>query len=278
MKTIIVATDYSSASQQAVYYAVALAQRTQASLVLYHAFFLPIISTEVPVEIPRLEDLMAEHSAKLADIAKQITSKSGVKADYVTGPMPVMDGLPQHVRRFHADLVVMGIKGLNAFDRRVFGSTTTTIIGQAHFPVLVVPEEATLGKLKHILFACDYSSIGSDNKLSLLRELALTFDAQVRVLHVDQPEPTAAGKTSTTNKKYPNLEGILEGIKHHYEFLVEEDSTEAIQASTEEYKADLLVMVPQTHGFWDIVMNRSVTRKIAFQTHTPLLTLPNPTH
>jgi nucleotide-binding universal stress UspA family protein len=127
------------------------------------------------------------------------------------------------------------------------------------------------------LFACNYPSLASDHKLSLLRELALTFDAQVRVLHVDQPEPAAAGKRGTSSsKKYPNLESILEGIKHHYEFLVEEDSSVGIQTGIEEYQADLLVMVPQRHGFWDIVMNQSVTRKLAFHTHIPLLTLPNP--
>lgn len=134
-------------------------------------------------------------------------------------------------------------------------------------------------QLKHIVYACDYSSLESDNQLSLLRELALTFDAQVRVLHVDQPEPAVAGKSSATiHKKYPNLEIILEGIKHYNSFLVEEDSTQVIQAGTNEYQANLLVMTPQTHGFWDMVMNRSVTRKITFQTHIPLLTLPNPLH
>jgi nucleotide-binding universal stress UspA family protein len=164
-----------------------------------------------------------------------------------------------------------------AFDQRAFGSTTTTVISQVNFPILVVPEEASFSELKHIVYAYKYSSLESDNQLSLLRELALTFDAQVRVLHVDQP-PVAGEGMAISYKKYPNLESILEGINHHDSFLVEEDSTQAIQAGTNDYQANLLVMTPQTHGFWDTVMNRSVTRKIAFQTNIPLLTLPNPLH
>jgi nucleotide-binding universal stress UspA family protein len=68
----------------------------------------------------------------------------------------------------------------------------------------------------------------------------------------------------------------LQGISHDYIFIEEENALKGIEAGIDEFQADLLVMVPQKHGFWDTVMNRSTTRKIALHTHIPLLALPNP--
>jgi hypothetical protein len=103
-----------------------------------------------------------------------------------------------------------GYEKLNAFDQRALGSTTTTVISQVNFPILVVPEEATFSELKHIVYACKYSSLESDNQLSLLRKLAITFDAQVRVLHIDQP-PVAGEGMAISYKKHPNFESISFG-------------------------------------------------------------------
>jgi hypothetical protein len=85
------------------------------------------------------------------------------------------------------------------------------LISLVNFPILVVPEEATFSELKHIVYACKYSSLErSDNQLSLLRKLAITFDAQVRVLHIDQP-PVAGEGMAISYKKHPNFESISFG-------------------------------------------------------------------
>jgi nucleotide-binding universal stress UspA family protein len=72
------------------------------------------------------------------------------------------------------------------------------------------------------------------------------------------------------------LERVLSGVQHQYTFLMEDDVVAGIARGIREDGANLLVMVPRRHGFWDIVFNRSTTRKIAYQAPVPLLVLPNP--
>lgn len=270
MKTIIVTTDYSDASRNATLYAGALAQRTGAKILLYHAFFVPVVPTEIPVNLPGAEELTSIHVEKLGRIAQEVTQRFGVQVEFVTNSIPVVDALPKLVTQHHAELVVMGMRGLGTIDQRIFGSTTVAVIRQVKFPVLVVPGEAHYHDLNKIMFACDYQSLAHNNKLALLKELALTFNATVQVLHVDQPE------AENTGKKLPNTESLLQGIKHEYIFLQEDDIMEGIEKGIREYQPDLLVMIPREHSFWDVLLNRSTTRKIAFQTHIPLLTIPNP--
>jgi hypothetical protein len=158
-----------------------------------------------------MEDLMAEHSTKLAEMAKQLTSKSGVKVDFFYRTHTCHRWIASTSKALAGGSGSDGYEKLNAFDQRALGSTTTTVISQINFPILVVPEEATFSELKHIVYACKYSSLErSDNQLSLLRKLAITFDAQVRVLHIDQP-PVAGEGMAISYKKHPNFESISFG-------------------------------------------------------------------
>ncbi|MNH31162.1 hypothetical protein D3C79_915000 [compost metagenome] len=55
------------------------------------------------------------------------------------------------------------------------------------------------------------------------------------------------------------------------------ESTEVIKAIKQEVldtQTDLLVMIPQKHGFWSSLMHRSKTRAMASGNNIPLLSIP----
>jgi nucleotide-binding universal stress UspA family protein len=277
MKTIIVATDYSEPARNATHYAAALARSTgAATLMLYHSFFLPVPISDVPTNLPSEEELYDENLLKLEAVKLDLAGTYGIRVECFASPLPVVDGLPPLVKRLHADLVVVGMGSLSEFDRRVFGSTATRLIGEATFPVLVVPEATAFEPLTRILFACDQEAIAPGNELPLLRELASAFSAQVDVLHVETNQPATASAAGSHSHRGLNLETVLSGISHQYTFLQEDDVVTGIAQGIREDGANLLVMVPRRHGFWDIVFNRSTTRKMAYQAPVPLLVLANP--
>jgi nucleotide-binding universal stress UspA family protein len=277
MKTIIVATDYSEPARNATQYAAALAQRTGATtLVLYHSFFLPVPVSDVPTGLPTEEELYDENLLKLESVKLNLAETYGIRVECFASPLPVVDGLPPLVKRLHAELVVVGMGTLSEFDRRVFGSTATRLIGEVAFPVLVVPEAAVFEPLTRILFACDHAALTPGSKLPLLRELASVLGAKVDVLHVETTQPATASAAGSRSHRGPELERVLSGVQHQYTFLQEDDVVTGIARGLREDGANLLVMVPRRHGFWDIVFNRSTTRKMAYQAPVPLLVLPNP--
>lgn len=276
MKTIIVCTDYSEPAGNAARYAAQLARRTGATLVLYHSFFLPLPLAETPVALPPADALYDEHHLRLQAIGRELAQAYGIPTDCIASPLPVVDGLPALVKKRHADLVVLGMGALSEFDRRVFGSTATRVIAQAAFPVLVVPRNVSFEPLRRILYACDYQAFPPGHAFSLMLALAGAFGAQVDVLHVEKPEPATASPRPKSAYRGPHLESVLQGIKHQYTFLEEEDVVTGIEQSIREEEANLLVMVPRRHGFWDILFNRSTTHRMAYQTHIPLLVLPDP--
>jgi nucleotide-binding universal stress UspA family protein len=273
MKTILVSTDYSKAATNALAYASNLARHVHAKIVLCHAYYMVVTHLDEPIQLPGENDLIQENMKRLKVIAESVTRNYGVEVECYTGSMPVVDFLSKIIPQAQADLVVMGMRGLSMLDQRVFGSTTVSLISKASYPVLVVPEEAVYAPVSKIMLATDFR-INRHTNIELLIRLALSFQAHVQVLNVsDQSE--AEEQVKLTQLKF--LEDILQQVPHEYIIMSNSDITDGIKKAAAQYEPHLLVMVPQRHDFWDVLLNRSNTRKLAFQTHIPLLTLPSAT-
>lgn len=127
---ILFAADFSKHAERALEYALSLAQEYKAELTLLH----------VLEEIPPSWDL----SAISADVVQRLERPVPVGArEWCTIKSRLRVGKPyQEIVRFaletEADLVVLGVRGRNAIDVALFGSTTHRVIQQAPCPVLAV--------------------------------------------------------------------------------------------------------------------------------------------
>ncbi len=284
MQTILVATDYSRAANNALAYAATLAHDMQAKLVLYNAFQLPppIAVSLLPEE--RKNRFIAENKARLASLALHTARRYNLTVNWSTTVSDLDETLEEQVERASADLVILGVP------RKVegslfFGSTITSLIRHAKFPLLAVPEDYVFTGLNRMLFACDYHLLASDNQLTLLQHIACTFNARLQVLHVEKEKEELAVGAYHGHEEYGaqmdsapasiHLESLFTNIEHSYKYIGDNNVVHGIDRGISEYKADLLVMVPHKASFWESLMERSNTCKMALQTHVPLLALPN---
>lgn len=274
MKTILIATDYSKAADNALEYAAALARYSRAKLVIFNAFQPPPPISTASMAVPGINKLLTENRARLQSLASRTSQFHGIETEWVTNISYVEEELPKQVKKHMAELVVMGMKG-HSLDRRLFGSTTTSVIGRLKYPVLVVPEGVNFNGIARILFACDYKYLSSNSKLRFLKNLSRDFNAQVQVFHVDKPaeQPVMAGNSSAAPVS-TNMEQVLRNVQHSYRDLTETDVIKGIEQGIQDFHADLLVMVPHKPGFWDMIFNKSNTRKMALKSPVPLLALP----
>jgi len=130
LRKILFATDFSRHAERALEYALSLAREYEAELTLLH----------VLEEIPPSWDL----STATADVVSRLEKPIPVEARNWCTPKPRMRiGRPyQEIVRYaletETDLVVLGVRGRNALDLALFGSTTHRVIHQAPCPVLAV--------------------------------------------------------------------------------------------------------------------------------------------
>lgn len=130
LKKILYCTDFSDYSSRALTYALSLAMEYNAELTLLH----------VLEDVPPTDDFQAG----MAEIARKLEELAPPEArDWCKISSAVRIGIPyqqilQIASESETDLVIMGVRGRNAVDLALFGSTTHRVIQLGNSPVLAV--------------------------------------------------------------------------------------------------------------------------------------------
>jgi nucleotide-binding universal stress UspA family protein len=136
---ILVASDFSDSSQQALEIALGIAEKFNAELVLMHSWeapdysyaaglYLPV-DVIAPIEraaVARLEEATSELRRRFP--AAKSLLRSGIAWEQVLGA----------ATDIRADLIVMGTHGRRGLERALLGSVAEKVVRQARVPVLTV--------------------------------------------------------------------------------------------------------------------------------------------
>ncbi len=266
MKTIISPTDYSENAWNATEYAANLAREMSARLVLFHAFDVPVITTDALIDLPSVSELTTYHQNRLEEQKNLLVHTYGIEVSCVVKVGPVVAQLRTFFAEQYADLVVMGLRGTNPLKHLLIGSVVVSLLRKAKLPILVVPRGYSFHPIRRILFACDLEPVEGSRILAPLKEIARTFKAMIEVLHMDVA-------TQPAHPHSTHWESELSSLKHGYTFLYQEDIYKGIDQSVQESKADLLVMIPHKHTFFEQLLDKSNTQKMIFHSTVPLLAL-----
>ena len=128
LRRIAYCTDFSDCSEKAFDHAISIAQEYQAELTLVHVLEGIAVSGDIQNEIVKVTE----------SLEKRIPPpmKCATKAIVLIGkPYQQIIGLALESR---TDLIVMGVRGRNAVDLKLFGSTTERVVQLGPCPVLVV--------------------------------------------------------------------------------------------------------------------------------------------
>jgi nucleotide-binding universal stress UspA family protein len=185
MMKVLLAVDGSDASMTAVATAAALAMPTGTTVEVVSAVpdtFAPegsvwpnVIRVDPPTDRDRVLDDVAR---RLSDVAARI------RVPGRTVEVRVLEGRPAteivaEARRFAADLIVMGARGLSTVRRLLVGSVSSEVVDHAPCPVLV----ARHGTVDRVLWATD-GSPDAEHVAAFFEETGLFAQADVRVISV----------------------------------------------------------------------------------------------
>jgi len=141
-KRILVATDFSPASNAALRAALRMARESKAALLIAHVLEVPVPMSEGYV-LPRIYDDIAQAVRDAATRRMKRLVALGRRAG-VTASGLLLRGAPHEAiaraARVHdVDQIVVGTHGRRGFSRLLLGSVASRIIAVASRPTLVVP-------------------------------------------------------------------------------------------------------------------------------------------
>ena len=270
MKTIIISTDFSHAATNALHYAVNMALATNASILLFHVYQVPVSMTEVPVVVVSAEELKKNSEEKLQELIKGIehitSGKLKVYGETTMGD--IVDELEILCQKIQPFVVVMGTKGTSGLERVLFGSTTLTAIRHLTWPVIVVPSGAEFKKIKKIGFACDFKQVMETTPTNLIKQFVKEFDAELHVLNVDYDHKNFKPETPEQSLLFHTL---LEEVDPAYHFIRNIDIEDGINFFAETNNLDLVITIPRKHKLLESLFRPASTRQLVFHSHIPVM-------
>ena len=267
---ILTPTDFSKLSKVAVLYAIRLAEKLDAEVVLM-AVINNNSHSHASIHWRKLEEEMvniAQQDAQqlMTEIKAEMGDRAKVSYEYIVG-FPVEEMIENFVVQNGIDMIVMGTKGATGLKKVMMGSNAVAVIDNSSVPVIAVPSETEFKKVKKIMYATDMENIYEEIKtLTMFAEL---FDAEIDILHVI---PADSAKKIDCNKMASDL--IIEGKYPKITFHVSKNDhvADEVDAFVVAHEADMLALFTHKLDFYEKLFGRSVTRQLAFHARVPLLT------
>jgi nucleotide-binding universal stress UspA family protein len=273
MKKILCPIDFSENALNAIHYAMEIAVKENAELILFHACAVNIIpDSSVNFGSNYEARVRRQSQKKILELWNHIidTKKPwGLKGKAIVKTGFLIPELVKTVKEEAIDLIIIGTEGAHGLAKAIFGSITATIIGKVGCPVWIVPDGASYTPIKEIVFATDLQfEAGHDLELAI--RLAKLFGAHISMLHIhdhifmDEMELVEKMENIMNKADYKDISlnickdpGTKEGI---YKF-------------ARRMNADLIVMTTESRSFIGNLLSKSLTKEMAFSTNIPLLAL-----
>lgn len=145
IRRILVAVDGSNPSLNASTFAIDIAKRYDAELIVLHVIDpryreLEIAISPRPGRFKEIEKKVMEDAQKILDIVRQKATEKNVnvKMDAISSFTSVMKDIVHYAKVNNADIIVIGNRGMTGFKKLLVGSVASGVVTYSDCPVLVV--------------------------------------------------------------------------------------------------------------------------------------------
>ena len=275
-KKIIVPIDFSAASQNAYLYARELAKKYQSAIEVVHIHLGSLSTTNVPeLQVDEnAESKLRKNLETFASIYPQsdqedIITKIDVSTRLIMGV--TVRSIVELSAEPSTQMIVMGCTGESDVVDKLVGRISSDVAQKAFCPVLLVPKGAKYFNFKNILYASNYES-ADENMINEVLKFNEIFKATLHFVQVN-----SNGESETIEMTEDQIfEKLFKDGDPSFSFNLATIKSESVIKGLFQYSLenniDLIVLVNRQRGFFESAFGQSLTRNMALETHTPLLT------
>lgn len=278
MKKIIVPTDFSPTAEKAQNFAVQSAKLFDAEVTLLHAFEIEKFTTADYTGYDNdLVKKMMDQIEKSFNKAKQyIADMDDVEVKTHLSSYSLNTSIKEIEKENQADLIVMGTIGQGGIGRSLWGTRTSSLIGKAKTPIMVIPYNYIWKKPSKILFLTNKFEKDPEI-LNYIFEWAGLYTANVEVGVFTDVDGDKAEKFFENKEKLEEYESFIK--EEFYEksivsqHLVGYEFEDTLNEYIQENEVDMVVMVTYPRGILSRLFNKSLTKEMSYNTQIPLLAI-----
>jgi nucleotide-binding universal stress UspA family protein len=281
-KKIVMATDFSVASERAWNHALAIARRYNSEITIVHAIP-PEPRQSIPMD-PLPRELSRERLTAEQEMGRFKQEALGANAAHriLIDRGSAWDVISSVINREHPDLLVLGTHGRGALKKLALGSVAEEVLHLAPCPVLTVgpkalPPRSNVADFKSILFARDFG-IASSKAFPYALFLAEDCRAKLMMMHMAPPVPAAAigpaayGPAATYVALTEWYNRVREENSRKLKELIPRNAKLSAQPEyivTADFVAEGILDAATSHGAELIIMGANPTRSARLAAHIP---------
>ena len=278
MKNILLPTDFSENSWNAINYAIQLFEKETCNFYVLHVHKVtdnfmdgaPFLADEEVLEAVYTKPAKQKLRQVMKRIAVHFPHNKNHHFYTLYDYNFFTDSIRKHVEDKRIDLIVMGTKGTSGIKEIIIGSNAGDVITKVKCDTLVVPEQAEFKPLKEIAFPTDFSSNYALQLLQPLTDIFEKHDAALRIVHV------CKNKTDLNNEQKLNREMLADYFNQtelSFHYLTNKKIEDAIECFVQSRHVDMICMVAKNLNYFQKILFHSQVEEISYHTETPFLVL-----
>jgi nucleotide-binding universal stress UspA family protein len=287
MKTVAVLTNFSDRSENAARYALHLAQKIKANILLFNSFLVP---SDIPIDAQTVwpageyEEMQSYSEMKLKELGKKLEDEIKAK-HYSLIFQPKITHLCEEgtiansLNKLEEDkdiiLLVIGTHSTDDLSTFLMGNNCRQVIDAATLPLMIIPGNAPIKDIEKFAFATDitYSDVAFINALA---SLATQFSAEIMITNVNPDTPLDSAHDAAVHLFMNDVTNEVEYNKISYRSIPNNNVKKGLEWLTANSNFDVLAMVHRKSSFFEFFYKSSISKKMAACSTVPLLVYPYP--
>lgn len=270
IKTILVPTDFSELSKNALRVAVKMAQRHEAKLIVahtVHTYYMIDRGGKQVIGSETVQENRDNAKLKLDELRTSIHEKDNIHIETKISSESILDSINDLIMTEKVDIIVMGTSGRQKMKQFILGSNSYNVLLNANCSVLLIPKKFKKTSFKKILFPVRVNH-ELDQKADLSVLLAEKNNGGINLLGVGDLDQMADVKKDYIEMK-KNL--MLKSADYESEFQLSHDNAEVIIKAAIEKKSDIIILADEDEDSWKSFMADNFFKKMINGTDIPLL-------
>jgi nucleotide-binding universal stress UspA family protein len=273
MKQILLLTDFSENSINAIHYALNLFKEDNCNFYVLHVeSSKSYLSDDLVMGGGQsiYDSIVKKSKNRLLELIENLKSKFH-NPKFTFQEVIDFDGLTQAINQVktskHIDLIVMGSNGVTGAKEIVFGSNTINVIRNVYCPTLIVPEGFSYIKPLEVLLPLDLDDTLNSNAFSELLKFTEKFSDKLHLLRMIPSDE--ASQELENDAEY--ISAFIKGLDYAYHVIEEVPMDYTVSCYTQTHPITLTALLVQKERFVDRFFTSSSTSKISNKLRVPLL-------
>ncbi|GAA4810270.1 universal stress protein [Litoribaculum gwangyangense] len=277
MKNILLPTDFSNNSWNAITYAMQLFKNEACTFYLLNTYTPAIYQVEYVLVEPAqfgMYDAVRENALRDLEQFKTRIEKEYNNPKHAIETIATFNTLIPEIKDQIAekkiDYIVMGTKGATGAKEILFGSNTVHVFKNAKCPVLAIPSDFTFESPHEVLFPTDYEIDYEEFHIKPIIEILSSYNARVNILNATYGYELSEYQEKNMKK----LEILLKQTSQLFHSVSGQTVAEAINNFQLKARINLLIMINNKHSFFENLFFKNTINQIGFHLSIPFLVIP----